>query len=190
MRVNISATQSESGSAYRRDSAGGGRGGRRKEGDGGRGRSWGQWSTLNAVFGTEVSGFAQFSPAAVNASVGDGGAWPLLFSLRVRLVGGNAVVHVAVGHLPVGAAAQIVEIDRDVAVHHRFQATAVVVVLTPLVPDEEDDDDEDQQDNEGGQGPDDDADVVVAVFLVLLLLVHDASAPSVCRDDSEMRIKT
>ena len=149
-----------------------------------RSRSRGQWSTLYAVFGTEVGGFAQFFTAiatsASGRSGGGAGAPDAKLALRIGLLRGNAVVHVAVGDFAVGATAQVVEVDGDVAVHHWLQAPAVVVVLTSLVADEEDDDDEDEQDDEGGQGADDDADVVVAVLLVLLLLVHAVRALVVC----------
>ena len=153
-------------------------------------RSLGQWSTLNAVFGTEVGGFAQFltalatsasgGPGGHHASGGSPGGSGAQVSLRVGLLGGDAVVHVPVGDLAVGATAQVVEVDGDVPVHHRLEAAAVVVVLTSLMADEEDDDDDDQQDDEGRQGADDDADVVVAVLLVLLLLVHAVGALVVC----------
>ena len=157
--------------------------GRRRRGKR-RSRSRGQWSTLYAVFGTEVGGFAQFFTAIATSASGrsDGGvgASDAKLALRIGLLRGNAVVHVAVGDFAVGATAEVVEVDGDVAVHHWLQAPAVVVVLTSLVADEEDDDDEDEQDDEGGQGADDDADVVVAVLLVLLLLVHAVRALVVC----------
>ena len=156
---------------------------RRRRGDGR--RSGGQWSTLNAVFGTEVGGFAEFFTAfATSASASgrgrSGGSPDAKLTLRISLLRGNAVVHVAVGDFAVGATAEVVEVDGDVAVHHRLEAAAVVVVLTSLVADEEDDDDEDEQDDKGGQGADDDADVVVAVLFVLLLLVHAVRALVVC----------
>ena len=157
---------------------------RRRRGKRRRSRSRGQWSTLYAVFGTEVGGFAQFFTAiatsASGRSGGGVGASDAKLALRIGLFRGNAVVHVAVGDFAVGATAEVVEVDGDVAVHHGLQASAVVVVLTSLVADEEDDDDEDEQDDEGGQGADDDADVVVAVLLVLLLLVHAVRALVVC----------
>lgn len=123
-------------------------------------------STLNSVFGSDVACFAQLLIAAMITR----------FAVRVQFLRRDAVVHVAVGDFAVGAAAKVVEVNGDVAVHDGLETAAVVVVLTSLVAHEEDDDDADKQDDERGQGADDDADVVVTVLFVLLLLVDAVRA--------------